>query len=102
MPCNCPRDDRAAIAVSDCRYSTPTRVWWNRGQSCMTNRCANPLLLTDPPEWAFGNTRRATVGDSPTGAIIEDADYIAVRSCFCRCGKCPHYVGLSQINTEKA
>ena len=52
-------------------------------------------MLTDPPEWAYGNTRKATVGDSPTGAIIEDADYIAVRSCFCRCGKCKHFTPLS-------
>ena len=48
-------------------------------------------MITDPPEWAFGNTRRATVGDSPAGAILPDADWIAVRSCFCRCGRCKHF-----------
>ena len=48
-------------------------------------------MKTDPPEWAFGNTRRPTVGDSPHGDIIENADYIAVRSCFCRCDRCKHY-----------
>ena len=92
MPCNCPKTTDAPIEEHGCLFCTPTRVWWNRGQSCLVNRCYNvEKMLTVPPEWAVGATRRATVGDLPNGAVIEDADYIAVRSCFCRCGKCPHY-----------
>lgn len=91
MTCECkkemPEPERAGL----CIYCCPTETWWRRYTACYVFRCSCPSMLTDPPEWAFGNTRRATVGDSPTGAIIEGADYIAVRSCFCRCGKCPHY-----------
>lgn len=95
MTCKCARNGgkfRSWKHGSTCKMCTETRVWWNRGESCWVFRCRNVTkMLTDPPEWAFGNTRRATVGDSPAGDIIENADYIAVRSCFCRCGRCKHY-----------
>lgn len=69
-----------------------TSVWWSPNHACYVFRCHNlAKMLADPPEWAFGNTRRPTVGDSPNGAVIEDADYIAVRSCFCRCDRCKHF-----------
>lgn len=105
MTCGCVQDPgqvRGRVpSPAGCRFCTETRVWWAPHKSCYVFRCSNPVMLTDPPEWAFGNTRRATVGDTPKGAVIEDADWIAVRSCFCRCEKCPHFIGLPQINAEK-
>ena len=87
MTCKCSK----LRSGSYCRFCTPTSVWWNRNESCWVWRCTNPAMLTDPPEWAFGNTRRATVDDSPTGAVIEDADWVAVRSCFCTSEQCKHF-----------
>lgn len=93
MTCGCKKNGATQNAPSetDCRFCVKTSVWWARHKSCYVFRCSNPIMLSDPPEWAYGNTRRATEDDSPNGQVIEDADYIAVRSCFCRCGKCPHY-----------
>jgi len=89
MTCRCKQTNPTGRDL--CRFCTPTSVWWNRNETCWLWHCSNPAMKTDPPEWAFGNTRRATVGDSPAGAILPDADYIAVRSCFCRCERCPHF-----------
>ena len=91
MACKCSKEGTGPRRVSKCRFSTPTSVWWARHHSCYLWHCSNPAMKTDPPEWAFGNTRRPTVGDSPHGDIIENAGYIAVRSCFCRCDRCKHY-----------
>ncbi len=93
MACGCQKDFAGAekLLSSRCRFCTPTSVWWAPHKSCYAWRCSNPAMLTDPPEWAFGNTRRATEGDSPHGAVLEGADYIAVRSCFCRCDRCKHF-----------
>lgn len=91
MACNC-KKKTPPVVKSPCRFSKTTGKPWNAGFICSVWRCYNvDKMLADPPEWAYGGTRRATVDDSPKGAVIEDADYIAVRSCFCRCGKCPHY-----------
>ena len=35
--------------------------------------------------------RKTTVGETPNGAVIEGADWIVVRSCFCRRERCPHF-----------
>ena len=93
MTCGCrkPGAVQNAPSETDCRFCVKTSVWWAPHKSCYVFRCSNPDMLTDPPQWAFGNTRRATVGDSPNGAILPDADYIAVRSCFCRCDRCKHF-----------
>ncbi|MBR5626368.1 MAG: hypothetical protein IKW74_01945, partial [Thermoguttaceae bacterium] len=93
MTCGCGKD-RSAVQVrsSGCRFCCPTAVWWRPNVSCYAWRCYNPLMLSDPPEWAYGNTRKATVGDVPFGAIIEGADYILVRSCFCQRGRCKHFM----------
>ncbi len=96
MTCKCTKDREEDY----CRFCRPTRVWWNRNESCWAWRCSNPAMLTDPPEWAFGNTRRATVGDSAAGAILPDADWIAVRSCFCRCGRCPHFEPRPSVDVD--
>ena len=103
MACNCPSSGMPVRgpAAAKCRFRTETRVWWAPRKSCYVFRCANPAMLTSPPEWAFGNTRKATVGDSPGGEIIEGADWIAVRSCFCRCAKCPHFSALNAPETGR-
>ena len=89
MTCGCGKD-RSAVQVrsSGCRFCCPTAVWWRPNVSCYAWRCYNPLMLSQPPEWAFGNARKATVGDAFDEAIIEGADWIVVRSCFCREEKC--------------
>lgn len=87
MKCHC-----QFSAQQHCQFCTETQNWWGRYTACYVYHCSNPAILTDPPEWAYGNTRKATVGDSSTGRVIEDADYIAVRSCFCRCERCKHFV----------
>lgn len=96
MVCRCRQTNPAGRNL--CRFCTPKTVWWSPQHACHAWLCSNPAMLTDPPEWAFGNTRRATVGDSPNGAVIENADYIAVRSCFCRCGKCPHFTPRPSVD----
>ena len=93
MTCGCrqtPEPD-SAPSDSDCRFCAKTTVWWAPHKSCYVYRCSNPAMLTDPPEWAYGNTRRATAGDSPNGEIIEGAGWISVRSCFCTCPRCKHF-----------
>ena len=89
MACKCRQTNPKGRNL--CRFCGTTPNWWSPRHACYLWHCSNPAMLTDPPEWAFGNTRRATVGDSPTGEILENADYIAVRSCFCRCDRCKHF-----------
>ncbi len=90
ITCSCPKPDKMGH-VSECKFVTPTNVWWGKNLSCYAWRCSNPLMLTDPPNWAYGNSRRATVGDVISGALIENANYIAVRSCYCKCSRCKHF-----------
>ena len=100
MTCGCKKNPEPGETspMADCRFCTRTSVWWARHKSCYVWRCSNPAMLTDPSEWAYGNTRKATEGDSPNGKIIEGADWIAVRSCFCRCDRCKHYTEENHEN----
>ena len=78
-----------------CRYCQQTETKWRKYSACSVAHCSNlESMLTDPPIWAVGGTRRATADDTAGGKIIEDADYICVRSCFCRKEKCKHYTPL--------
>lgn len=75
-----------------CQYCTLTETRWRKYSACSVAHCANlQLMLSDPPIWAVGGTRKATSDDTISGMIIENANYICVRSCFCRREKCPHY-----------
>ncbi len=97
MTCGCNKETSGG--QPDCAFCCRTRVWWNRGYACYAWRCYNvEKMLTAPPEWAVGATRRATVGDVATGTILEDADYIAVRSCFCNCKRCKHFELQERLN----
>ena len=84
MTCGCGKD-RLSVQVrsNGCRFCCPSSVWWRPKVSCYAWRCYNPLMLSQPPEWAFG--------DSFDGEIVEGADWIVVRSCFCRREMCPHF-----------
>lgn len=97
MTCGCKKVSVPADAPSatDCRFCVRTTTWWAPHKSCYVFRCSNQLMLTDPPEWAYGNTRKATVGDTPNGTIIEDADWISVRSCFCNGKRCKNFCAES-------
>lgn len=87
MTCKCKKRRTAAL----CEHAEHTRVPWGLNEACYVTRCSNPNVLTDPPEWA-ATVRLATVGDTLSGEVIEGAGYVAVRSCFCREAKCPHFV----------
>lgn len=93
MTCGC-KKEMESEQTGLCRHCCPTDTWWRRYTACYVYRCFCPLMMSDPPEWAYGNTRRATSDDTAGGKIIEDADYICVRSCFCRKEKCKHYTPL--------
>ena len=99
MTCGCGKDRSAAqVKLSGCRFCCPGAVWWRPKVSCYAWWCYNPLILSDPPEWAYGNARKATAGDAFDGEIVEGADYIVVRSCFCREEKCPHFISREKLN----
>lgn len=96
---NCPTCVKRLTGPGDlgltCRWCEPTAVKWSprRSIQCFAFRCHLPEARRYPgPAFvASGNARIATVGDTLTGAIIPDADYIAVRSCFCGVRTCAFY-----------
>lgn len=88
MSCNCKNKVFVPETVL-CMFCSPTCHWWNKKSSCFVYHCGNKEILSDPPEWALVHSRKATVGDSILGEIIEDAEYICVRSCFCNQKQCP-------------
>ena len=80
-----------------CKYAQPTNSPWslNKPEGVKTFRCYYP---DGYKSWvASGLSRVATIDDTfdikkpSKDQIIQDADYVCVRSCCCNRSRCKYY-----------
>lgn len=91
MSCPCKKSKRKVY----CKYAQPTDTRWALNENCYVNRCYNKdKLLSEPPSF-YPSIRIATKGDKINGEILPNAEYIAVRSCYCYEDSCPHFTPIT-------
>lgn len=85
------------VPEPSCRFALWVDKPWMPGvEGCHVVSCSNPAIIDNPPTWK-SSIRKATLDDEFTldpSRIIDNADYVAVRGCFCNRQNCPHYVGM--------
>lgn len=83
----------------DCRFAMPTQTKWLPWlDDCLVVHCSLSAARATPAAFvADGHVRKATPGDTllrPEGGfadVIENADYVCVRGCFCNTKFCIYH-----------